>query len=160
MINKIFKISNVIDCVRAIIIGIVLMVATNLVNKLRPTIGEQPAQVLTVALVIIGMVFFLVGVLMLSQITRSRDRSNDPGQFASPNIVSFIQHFPAAVISEGEKIVGWYGSMGRSDARGLGGSVLIKEKVAPENTLLATEKQFIAMQVNREDTAKLQTNGR
>ena len=50
--------------------------------------------------------------------------------------------------------------MGRSDARGLGGSVLIKEKVAPETTLLATEKQFIAMQVNREDTAKLQTNGR
>ena len=104
MINKIFKISNVIDCVGAIIIGIVLMAATNLVNKLRPTIGEQPTQALTVVLVIIGMIFFLVGVLMLSQITRSRDRSNDPGQFASPNIVSFIQRFHVAVISKEKQL--------------------------------------------------------
>lgn len=118
-----------------------------------------------VVLFIFSCVFFVFAALVYISNRRMLQKSPDStsanltNQYSTDTSVTFVTPFDTANISENEKVLNWVGPVYRQNLMLVDTQLLGKEKdKAPENTLLFTDNQIIAIMIGPQDIEMMKTN--
>lgn len=123
-------------------------------------IGDEPGGMIPKVIIVVFLMIFIFGFGAVTfgwdkLLKTNKAKRQLHTELESDLDTTYIQPLDRAVIEVNEKVLAWYGPMGRNDMAGTGAQVGLKENISGENTLLITNRQVICMMVGPADTKNI-----